>query len=252
MNKKAQAPGFSSRPKRSVSRPVVLEPVFLKLESTVKPTWDHPEPSDYITPLAGNIYLSSDDADEGTALGTIRAYSVHLGNASEDGVSWFEVLDSHSGDLALYLDLFDTDASWYSEWVESNLEPYSSDLLILDRIRVEPPYRGKGYGLYAAELLIQSFAPAGGLAACVPAPYELLQKHRLPGGQDAIRLRRENEIPEWGPAEAKLRDLWSLLGFQPVPASDVWALSLSFQRPTMQDVLQRYFERKSLPTDRIQ
>ena len=231
--------------------PIELASVFLELKSTVMPTWNN-EPGDYITPLTGNVCLQSDDDDGHTVVGTISAYAVHLGNASDNGVAWFDVLDSYNADIALYLDLFETDASSYTDWVQSTHEPYSSDLLILDRIRVEPQYRGKGYGLYAAQLMIQSFGPPGGLAACVPAPYELLQKHGLASVEDAINLSREERLPEWQPAQTKLRQLWSLLGFEPVPASDVFALSLSLRQPRMQDIIQKYFERKTIPTSLLQ
>jgi len=70
--------------------------------------------------------------------------------------------------------------------------------------------------------------------------------------QDAIQLSRAQRIPEWGPAENKLRTFWSLLGFEQVPASDVFALSLTFRQPPMQDVIQKYFQRKGLPTPLIQ
>jgi GNAT superfamily N-acetyltransferase len=241
-----------SKPKPNQLRAVNLESPFLELMSTVMPTWNNPEPDAYITPLTGNVCIPSGGDDECKIVGKISAYSIHLGNASEDGVSWFEVLDSHSADVALYLSLFDAEARSCTDWVESNLEPYSSDLLILDRIRIEPEYRGRGYGLYAAELMIQTFGPSGGLAACVPAPYELLQKYELSSIEDAIRLSREERIPEWGPAETKLRKFWSLLGFQAVPGSDVFALSLSLRRPPMHEIIQTYFERKSVPTSRIQ
>ncbi len=253
MTKKAAHPGSHSKPKRIAPPSVELESVFLKLESTVMPTWSNPDPSEYVVTLAGNVCIPSEDVNEYTVVGTISPYSVHLGHALEDGMSWFEVLESYSADTALYLDLLDkTDASSYSDSVQATLDPYSSDLLILDRIRIEPQYRGKGYGLYAAELMIQTFSLPGGLAACVPAPYELLQKYDLPTVRDAIQLSREQDLPEWGPAEAKLRDLWKLLGFQQVPESAVFALSLSLQRPTMQEIMQKHFERKSLPTLRIQ
>ena len=196
--KRTSAAKVRSKPKLNSLRPVDLEPVFLELMSTVMPTWNHPEPDDYITPLAGSVCVPCDGGDECKVVGKISAYSVHLGNASEDGVSWFDVLDSHSADIALYLSLFNASAPSHTDWVESNLEPYSSDLLILDRIRIEPEYRGRGYGLYAAELMIQSFGPSGGLAACIPAPYELLQKYELSSVKDAIRLSREEHIPEWG------------------------------------------------------
>lgn len=89
-------------------------------------------------------------------------------------MSWFDVLDARSGDTAMYTVLLDAAGYSYSEWVESTFEPFGSDLLILDRIRIEPEYRGKGYGLYAAPSMTTGFA-SNGMVACVPAPYELLK-----------------------------------------------------------------------------
>jgi hypothetical protein len=57
----------------------------------------------------------------------------------------------------MHTDPIDPDGSCYSEWVESTLQPFGSDLLTLDRIRIKPEYRGNGYGLYAAQLMITGF-----------------------------------------------------------------------------------------------
>ena len=142
----------------------------------------------------------------------------------------------------MYTDLVDSDSSCYSEWVESTLEPFGSDLLILDRIRIKPEYRGNGYGLYAAKLMIIGFA-ANGVVACVPAPYELLEN--APPRDPATRPRnRGKQITGWTAAEAKLRKHWSLLGFERVPSSDVFALSLSTRRPSMAAVMRKYFAGK--------
>ncbi len=54
-------------------------------------------------------------------------------------------------------------------------------------------------------------------------------------------------MPEWKPAQAKLREFWSLLGFERLPASDVFALFLTVRQPALRDVIQKYFERKSVP-----
>ncbi len=250
-HKKVASATHRSRPKRSALKPIVLESVFLELKSTALPMWDHPEPDNYITPLSGDVCIPFDEDDSKT-VGSISAYLVHLGNAAEDQVSCFEVLDAHSADTALYLDLFETEGSSFKDSVQSIFEPYSHDLLILDRIRIEPEFRGKGYGLYAAKLMVDHFGPSGGLVACVPAPYELLQKYELLSVQDGFRLSRDERLPEWGPAETKLRAFWSLLGFQQVATSDVFALSLTFQQPAIQDVLRIYFERKIAVTSLIQ
>lgn len=177
------------------------------------------------------------EEDDATRVGSISGFYVHLEQAQEDGVPWFDVLDAHSADMALYLALIDPDDSCYTEWVQTNFEPFSSDILILDRIRIEPEHRGRGYGLYAAELMISGFGPSSGLVACVPAPYELLQNSRSLPADEAARRRRDERIPEWRPAEAKLRKHWSLLGFRQLPGSDVFALSLVFQQPRMETII---------------
>ena|SRR5450755_750856 len=122
--KKAPPATHRSRSKRIASKPVALEFVFLELKSTVLPTWNDAEPDNYITPLSGDVCIPRDEDDSHTVVGSIGSYYVHLGNASDNHVSCFEVLDAHSADTALYLDLFDVDGSSYTEWVESTFAPH--------------------------------------------------------------------------------------------------------------------------------
>jgi GNAT superfamily N-acetyltransferase len=222
---------------------IELATVYLELNSHVQPTWGQPvEPDAYITDLEGHILVPDDGADREVRVGTVSAHSVHLGEAYEDGVSWFDLLDARSADTAMYAVLIDPERSCYTEWIESTFEPFGSDLLILDRIRIEPEYRGLGYGLYAAQLMITGFA-SNGMVACVPAPYELL-KGAAPREIGESRTKRDKPIPGWAAAEAKLRKHWSLLGFEQVPNSDVFALSLTGRRPSMETIMQRYFAGK--------
>ena len=218
--------------------------VYLELKSRVEPTWDNPEPDDYIVGLDGDVMVSGRWQEDDVRVGYISAFNVHFGQAYDDGVPWFDVLDARSADMALYVDLIDSKESSYTEWVESTFEPFGSDLLILDRIRIEPEHRGHGYGLYAADLMISGFGPSTGLIACVPAPYELLKNAPIRTNDSGVRSNREHAIPGWEGAEAKLRTHWSLLGFQQLPASDVFALSQSARRPPMEAVVQKYFAGK--------
>jgi hypothetical protein len=227
------------RPRRR--RPAIeLAPVSLQLKSHVFPAWECAEPDAYIVDLNGDILLAGDDEDD-TRIGTISAYSVHLDQALEDGVSWFEVLDAPTSDMAMYIDLISPNESAYTDWVQSNLEPLGSKLLIIDRVRIEPEHRGHGYGLCAAQLMIQGFTSDDGLVACVPAPYELLEDAPCVTPEDD---QSPKQIPGWTAAEAKLRQYWSLLGFRQVPESDVFALSLTHQQPSMREIIQAYFTLK--------
>ncbi len=219
---------------------VELASVHLEIKAHVSSTWESGvEPDAYVTDLQGDILLPNPDADDDICIGKVSAYSVHFGEASEDGVSWFDVLDARSADTALYADLIDRNESWYTQWVEATFEPISSDLLILDRIRIEPEYRAHGYGLYAAQLMINGFA-SNGIVACVPAPYELLKDAPPRQSGENRRSSGDKRIPGWARAEAKLREYWSLLGFRQLPASDVFALSLTHKRPSMQEIMRKY------------
>jgi GNAT superfamily N-acetyltransferase len=170
---------ISHRPRRAKSpdraEEIELATIRLELKSRVEPTWGRGvAPDAYITDLDGDILLANEDAGDEIRIGTISAHSVHLDEAYENGVSWFDVLDAGSADTAMYVDLLDAEGFGYSELVESAFEPFGSGLLILDRIRIEPEHRRQGYGLYAAQLMITRFASSG-IVACVPAPYELLE-----------------------------------------------------------------------------
>jgi hypothetical protein len=108
-----------------------LARVYLELNSRVQPTWGRSvEPDAYITDWGGEILVSREGADDELRVGRVSAHCVHLGEAEEDGLSWCDVLDARSGDTAMYTDLFDSNGSCYSEWVESTLEPFGSNLLI--------------------------------------------------------------------------------------------------------------------------
>lgn len=88
--------------------------------------------------------------------------------------------------------------------------------------------------------MITGFASSG-IVACVPAPYELLKDAPPRELGDDRQTSRDKRIPGWAPAEAKLRKYWSLIGFEQIPGSDVFALSLSSRRPSMEAVIQKYF-----------
>ena len=96
--------------------------------------------------------------------------------------------------------------------------------------------------------MITGFA-SNGIVACVPAPYELLKD--APAREIGDESSRDSRIPGWAAAEAKLRKYWSLLGFEQLPGSDVFALSLTSRRPSLETVIQNYFGRRSKEQARL-
>jgi len=85
--------------------------------------------------------------------------------------------------------------------------------------------------------MITGFASSG-IVACLPAPYELLKDAPpLRLGEEDTPSRREQSIPGWTAAQAKLRTYWSPLGFEQIPESEVFGLSLAARRPSMEVIV---------------
>jgi hypothetical protein len=139
------ASNHKKRARKSVHRKdVELASVRLGMESRVDAPWDGlAGPDAYITDLDGEILIPGEEDESEIVVGTVSGYSVHLSQADDCGYSWFEVLDARNADIALYADLIDVEESCYTDWVQSTFEPFGGDLLILDRIRIEPDHRGE-------------------------------------------------------------------------------------------------------------
>jgi hypothetical protein len=186
------------------------------------------DPSDYFTVLNGSVVLGDDDE---RAIGDCSARIVHLALAEERDVSWHDVLDSLDADSAEYAQLLDSKRDFeYRNAVRNRFELFSSDLLILQRIHIQPAYRGRGYGLYVANATIETFGPSQGIVACHPTPFEL---------NDRV------DTPEFQAAKQKLRDYWALLGFGPLPRTDLYLLSTAIRRPSVSDCVESYTRTKA-------
>jgi GNAT superfamily N-acetyltransferase len=225
----------------------VLENIRVDVQALLSSSWQR-DPTNYVTSFAGEIQLFGED-EEFVTIGQAAAQVVHLSVASDDGVPWFDVLDATNADTASCLELIETCEDDWTNWVRKTLEPHYSDLLILDRIQIKPSYRGKGFGLHAADALIRSLGGGAGIVTCIPAPYHLLENDR----EDKHLLNTasaDSYSSDWNEAVARLRAYWSLLGFQPVPYSEICALSQARRRPTLEDAVRNYRSRKHRPGPR--
>lgn len=137
-----------------------------------------------------------------------------------------EILDSRS-ETAPYCNLLDGKDRWI-EALQEYFDIYSSDLLVLDRIEVQPEHRGQGYDLPATCGLIDAFGPDCGLVAMKPFPLQSENKVN------------EGNLAEFKAAQKKLGQYWSRVGFQPVPGSpELLALSTAYKQPSFAQMLRK-------------
>src|ERR1019366_2126853 len=169
--------------------------------STSLTTWDG-DPSSYVVHVSGTImFIGGDNSEE--EVGSVQAILCRLGEAMDDGIEWYEVLDSFS-ETAPYMELFEGD-DW-SDQVQEVCEPLGNDLLILDRMEVKERYRGNGFGLMAANSCMRVFGSGCGLVALKPFPLQYEAKvNPETKAHDPRAFQRD---------KMKLTRYWARLGFK--------------------------------------
>ena len=66
------------KPRGKAKPSIELASVYLELKSRVEPTWDNPEPDDYIVGLDGDVMVSGSGEEDDVRVGYINAFNVHL------------------------------------------------------------------------------------------------------------------------------------------------------------------------------
>ena len=194
--------------------------------STSLTTWDG-DPSSYVVHVSGTIMpIGGDDPEE--EVGSVQAILCRLGEAMNDGVGWYDVLDSFS-ETAPYMELIERD-DW-SDKVQEVCEPLGNlDLLILDRMEVKARYRGNGFGLMAANSCMRAFGSGCGLVALKPFPLQYEAKvNPETKAHDPRAFQRD---------KMKLTRYWARLGFK-LLENGLMVMDTTSTRPPMSQVLRK-------------
>lgn len=117
----------------------------------------------------------------------------------------WEAADAHDGDIEKIVSVC-TDPAYamtpglhWSPEFEERIDVPAGDLLIMDRVRIEPQWRGFGIGALSAAEAIRRLAAGCCAVACEPAPTD---------GDF------ENDKPGYQAAQAKIAKVWESVGFE--------------------------------------
>lgn len=157
----------------------------------------------------GAHLLEEDDPEgPGERIGWAHFVVVDVRGLRDAGEHPYHAMDAESGDL-------ETVAAVLLTSEPEEFDDYGADLelvhplgrlLVLDRARVDPGYRGHGLGPAMVAVGLDELLPGCAVAACIPAPTE-----------------GDREGPARKTAVEKLGRLWSTVGFEPF-RDDVWIL----------------------------
>jgi hypothetical protein len=162
-------------------------------------------------------------------IGTFKTFYIDVEGAVAEGESVFDVFDSRHETVGYYEDLYDDDgADFRPEIVKAACGRdylWGPNLLILDRLILEPAYRGKCRGLMALRGLIELLRPGAGLVAMKPFPLQkeshFLSEHAR---DERARLQLDGFPSNRRVATSALRRYYRRLGFSSVPSSEYMVL----------------------------
>jgi GNAT superfamily N-acetyltransferase len=147
--------------------------------------------------------------DKRIPIGSCEIVFVDLTRVAMARANALRLLESHPGGVLKVAEevLTDSGDNFVPELQEHCDMTLCSQLLILDRVRVVPQWRGHGLGPIIAAHVIDVLASQHTLTACYPAPVE----------GDAVS----------GPGRARAMDAlgrtWAKVGFEPF-RNDIWVL----------------------------
>ncbi|MEU9992847.1 hypothetical protein AB0E10_39900 [Streptomyces sp. NPDC048045] len=155
------------------------------------------------------------DAIEDVAVGRMSFVRVRMFGPDDP----FDAMDAYTGDVSRIGErVLDVGRSGFTRDFEEALAHPVGDLLVMDRVILEPAWRGFGLGPVLAGTAIRRLSQGCTAVACEP------------GSADGREMTEEQHHE----AAAKLGRLWSTIGFEPFQ-DDVHILDCHLQRP--QDLL---------------
>lgn len=177
--------------------------------------------------------IRHDDSD--ATIGYVTAFLIQVGRVADAGQDLGEIMDAESSELSeCHSTFFKPHQCDYKDSIRRQfVDICPSDLLILDRLEIQPAFQKRGIGLLAVSKTIDTFGESCGLVAMKPFPLQF-RSYRDPAWsppadvvdpQAAFRAARE-----------KLRKYWSRAGFKRVNGTDYWALCPALKRPSLRRI----------------
>jgi GNAT superfamily N-acetyltransferase len=159
-------------------------------------------------------------------IGSVRLYKIH---AEESRSGLFITCDTYGETYWCGEAVYDFGTDQYSRNVErlfgGEFEvPIDRDVLYIDKLEIEPPYRGRGIGLLVLLRLMRRYEEKCGLVAIKPYPLQYTNTD-IPESSKEFKKDRK-----------KLVLYYSRLGFKKIPNTDYHAFSLEFRLPTEKEL----------------
>jgi hypothetical protein len=196
---------------------------------------------DFILTVSGTIYGEScyngtPGSKPKTKLGEVKLMVVQVGNALNAGMSLFELFHTHQQTHDIGSLLFDELFEDHSSWIKRHFDDAFvwDDVLVLDRLTIDPAVRGQGLGLVVLDRVMSDWSRGCSLVAMKPFP--LQYEAGAPNMFNVAELKLEKFKAGKAESFRRLRAYYSKLGFERIGRSKIYVLSTHNKRPSLKDL----------------
>lgn len=177
---------------------------------------------DYVTRILGEVFYSTEHINP-RLCGRLECLYIDLGQVFSDRVSYFEILDAHSGELEECTMLFKSRLGY-----DSNLRKATRDALDIEendyygiddnfiyvrRLEILPQHRGKGLGKFVLNESLTYLAKIMNFNFFAMKPYALAGLKDAKKGSWNARMKFDKFKRSHQSGTKRLRELYAELGF---------------------------------------
>lgn len=188
----------------------------------------------YLTTITGKLICYDEANDKECEAGQITALYLDVSGAHESDFPITAIIDLHQEAQEQYRVLFDHETGEMKEEILAIHEPYliGSNWLILSRLEIRPAFRGQKLGLATMYRTMQQFGHGCALISLEVVPLQVENREGNPDKEQwFIDMEMGSFTTDIPLATQRLKDYYSLLGFQEVTGTNIMILNPSYQQP---------------------
>ena len=197
------------------------------------------EPDDFVYKITGRVLCGTLHEGKDRLAGRFRTYYVDFATGANYGYSARDVLDAYSDTYAYAEVLLGRSDDPFSHQLETLLgfEIWNPNFLVLDRVELLPPYRGRDVGLLTILSLMERFAAGAGVVGMKPFPLQFEPEPRGSHTAWQKRLQLRKLSRDQRHSTEKLQTHYARLGFVSLPRTPFMFRSESWRLPTAEDLM---------------
>jgi hypothetical protein len=198
--------------KKNIERAVPKVQGTLYLEVSARLCMD---PRELVEKYHGRLVMSAGSGD--CVAGKTQYWVVRVQDMLERGIDPVAAMDWEDNDTAAFCRLFaDSREDWSKAVYSAHPDAMFGDLAILDRLIVNPPFRGKKIGLHCIEMMRRIIGGMG-LFVLNPVP---LQHNAGYANDPSVAREAKDKVAD----RRKLMAYYEVAGFRKVPGTELMAL----------------------------